>query len=259
VDDVARDTIDPLVCAFGTQLSLTSKRASVIDVLEALAAVQPLRFTAPDDLAARTVTVSVGRTTLEDAIRRVLQGTSYTLTYPPDDASGHDVPRQRVALVTVLADSQTSVAAPPAGVVSTASDQNAVDGETVAPREVVREARYGRDPEARATAVRSLGGTPEDPVARNTILLALRDPAPEVRGAALDVAGQFGRYVGIQHLAEIASSDSEPELRKQALLRLTQIDYPADTASTYVRKALDDPDAGVSALARELLDQLAVP
>ncbi len=256
VDDETRHTVDPLVCNFGNSLSLTSKKALLADVLEALAATLPLRFELPDELAGRTVTVALERTTLEEAVRRILQGTSYTLTYLPPAAASADVQPQRVASITILADAQADSGADTGALPTADAGAGTADG-TAASRDVVREARYGRDPATRAGAVRSLGGTPEDPVARNTILLALRDPAAEVRGAALDVVAQFGRYVGIQHIAEIAGSDSEPELRKQALLRLSEIDYPADTASTYIRKALDDPDATVSALARDLLAQTA--
>jgi aminopeptidase N len=97
------------------------------------------------------------------------------------------------------------------------------------------------DPTYRAVAVASLGELAVHPDARDAVLKASRDPAPQVREAALDaMENTSGEQAFASRLIDAAARDADPRNRASALYSLASHD--PDRAVALARKRLKRPD-----------------
>ncbi len=73
--------------------------------------------------------------------------------------------------------------------------------------------------EIRAAAAKALGNINSEE-STNALILALRDPDPNVRINAVDSLRNSGNSLAIEHLKNVAKSDQDPKVREQACLVL---------------------------------------
>jgi hypothetical protein len=109
-----------------------------------------------------------------------------------------------------------------------------------------------RDPRMRVVALEALTLHGEDERARRTLVEGTLDPDLNIRSVALGLLGPFvGQWVGAEDAVMVALSDPVALVRQLALRTMWEASRPR--ASDALHSALQDRDAGVRALAHELL------
>jgi len=244
-DDRLRSKSDLIVCYKNGLVGVEVRKRTIGDVLEEMALKGDFEMFLPVPVAESEVTVSFEPVPVEHAVRRVLQGTSFTARYstPVGDEAA------RLAEIRVLAQEPTAMAASRSAARAARAGPDSSQG-------LQHAVRNADDPGSRAQAIEQLVQSDKGVETRRTVINALQDPAPEVRRAALDAAVELGSGAGTSAIARIARNDSDPNLRMKALRTLVENDYPRGTAIAIVEIAVRDQDARVAALARELKAEL---
>lgn len=241
-DDRQRSQSDLIVCFNNGLVGVQTRKRTIGDVLDEMALQADFAMFLPVSVSERDVTVSFEPEPVEQAVRRVLQGTSFTARY--STPMGGEA--ARLAEIRVLAGEPTAmVSHPAAGRPGGGSSEG-----------LLHAVRDADDPGVRAQAIAQLVQSDKGVETRRTVINALQDPAPEVRRAALDAAAELGSGAGTSAIARIARNDDDPDLRMQALRTLVAHDYPRGTAIAIIEIAARDQDARVAALARELKAEL---
>lgn len=240
-DERLRSSADLVICRKDGLVGVEVRKRRIGDVLDEMAALSGFEIFMPQRVADQMVSVAFEPLPIEKAIRRVLQGTSFTARYTAADEPGRPA---RLAEVRVLGEDGSNVVAT---VMNSSTDDPDLSGRV----------RNGESPQERVEAIGQLVAQDHGLETRRVVIGALQDPAPEVRRAALDAAVELGSGAGTSAIARIARNDTEPELRMQALRVLSGNGYPRGTAIAILDIAMRDSDSGVSDLARDLKTQLA--
>ncbi len=169
---------------------------------------------------------------LEEGIRRLLRGQSYTITHSPDIPHSH-----HITSISVLEQAANPGAAPSIDPAPTEEDQESED--------------------AIAQKIDDLWQiVDQDPTqAKESLKKAIRDSSLEVRETALEVMSSMDHpFVG-ELLARVALKDSEPEMRIEALNLLADYNQE-DILRDTLMKSIEDRDQDVREIAEHLLETL---
>lgn len=119
--------------------------------------------------------------------------------------------------------------------------------------ELKHQAIFGEDPETRTTALEILSSEGEE-TAMPTIVQALKDHSPEVRGLALELLGEAEGPIPVEQIAKIVRDDPNPEQRMEAIVVIASRDEEA--AQAILQNALHDSDPEVVELAKSILQDV---
>lgn len=242
----------------GSSLSLDSKNACLGAVLETLARRTDAQVDLPTSLADRRVADTFHNLSVEQGVKRILKGTNYVLqtSGQTDPLAGESAFEPERIEVWVLSTKPTLLTRGGPNEQLTPVSQE--EDDTIALRALAEQARSALNPEVRALAAQLITQTDDSAAGAEMILAGMQDPAPEVRSAALAVAGDVGprAVVAVNLITQIALHDLSPRLRRQALQQLLEADVPTAIAAETLRTAIHDEDEEVSDLARNLLNFL---
>lgn len=248
----------------GGSLSLDGKNACLGAVLEELARQAHAQIDLPAWLAERPVAASFRKLPIEQGLSRILAGTNYALQTkargdPPAGEAAAAPERLEVWVVSEKTGPTTVGPVQPGGREGPFAERAGElweEDEEIDLRALAERARTAPEPEVRGYAIQLFVQGDDKATAVEMVLAGLRDPAPEVRSAALSVVGELGPAAAsaVGPIAEIALYDEIPELRMLALHKLVAGDYPREIAAGAVTEALHDPNQKVSDLARNLID-----
>ena len=115
------------------------------------------------------------------------------------------------------------------------------------------QAIYGEDPESRSMALERLTSEGEESV-MPTLVQALQDRSPEVRGLALELLGEVEGPLPLDQIAKIVTHDPDPEQRMEAIVVLASRDD--EGAQAILHNALNDSDPEVVELAKSILEEV---
>jgi hypothetical protein len=232
------------VSAEHDRLTVSAHEAPLDEVLQAVGAEAGVAIEIRGDLTS-PVTSAFVDVPLEEAIRRLLRGHSYTLY--ADDGEG-----ERRIEISVIATSYAPAAtaaaakaAPPGTVQDKLLRIRALSGrkDAVAIAELGRLA--GSDPSAavRSQAVAALGRL-NVPDALPSLSQALTDQSPAVRIQALRGVKSVKGDAAISDLQAVVGYDSDPAVRRQAVRLLSDMQSPE--VPLLLKQAAADSDAAVS-------------
>ncbi len=220
------------------QLTLRLHDASLVDVVERVAQTLFLTSHVAPGLETMLVTLTVKDVPFRQGLAQLLANTNFVLTdrdlyvWPRGEFSQNGEWRER------------KHQAPP--------DEPAEQPET-SEEELKHQAIYGDDPETRTTALELLTGEGIEK-AMSTLVEALKDQSPEVRGMALELLGESEGPIPIDQISKIVSSDPNPEQRMEAIVVLASRDE--ETAQAVLQQALQDSDPEVVELAKSILQDI---
>lgn len=223
------------------QLTLELHDASLVDVVERVAQTLFLTSHVAPGLKATLVTLTLNDVPFRQGLAQLLANTNYVLTdrdlyvWARGDSSKNGEWRERKQK--------------PQAIPSTPAEQPEISEE-----ELKHQAIYGEDPETRTTALELLSDEGVEK-AMPTILEALRDPSPEVRGMALELLGETEGPIPIDQIAKIISDDPNPEQRMEAIVVLASRNE--ETAQVVLQQALHDSDPEVVELAKSILQDMS--
>lgn len=222
------------------QLTLELHDASLVDVVERVAQTLFLTSHVAPGLEATLVTLTLNDVPFRQGLAELLANTNYVLTdrdlyvWARGESSKNGDWRERKQK--------------PQAIPSTPAEQPEISEE-----ELKHQAIYGEDPETRTTALELLSDEGVEK-AMPTILEALRDPSPEVRGMALELLGETEGPIPIDQIAKIISDDPNPEQRMEAIVVLASRNE--ETAQVVLQQALHDSDPEVVELAKSILQDI---
>lgn len=237
-------------------LSVNIKETPVGYVLEELSQQADIRVIVEDSAANAEIWAEFQDVPLEEGIRRLLKGQSYILTEveKPRETESDTAPRTFEIRVLERRITQESLdektITSPKEVISVDQEQ---DLEALA--QTVRDAA---DPKARAAALSDIA---DRDVERGitAATAAIHDADSEVRAVALAILeelepGDADWEGALERVAEMALTDSDPELRMDALEMLASTSQKA--ALGPLKQATQDSEPEVSEFALELFEQL---
>jgi hypothetical protein len=226
-------------------------------VLEKLSRLMNLEVSLEKSVGDETITVEYKNLPLEEAIRRILHGKSYALTYAQTSFSkGH------TALPKVVGIRVVPKGAGPSTVQGNTDSEtiyfggfggNEPDRQRNAEQEQAHDSLAAADTKARLAALTE-GAEDKKAEALRAIVAGLEDENADVREAALDVLKSGYGPVPLKPLSEVALKDGSPAHRTDALMLLAERNGQA--ALGPLNQALKDPDPGVSEMAHTLIETL---
>lgn len=270
----------------GDALSLSSRDMPLRDVLEAIAERGGFELLVPASLERRAVTLSFHDVPLQAALRRLLDGVSYTVTYRASTQPG--ATRLRELRILATGGPGTRVAAAPTPAAATASATNdatrqaaqaaalrasiestrrrALTDEDYEPpsespkdtraakvQELIDAVRTGADAAARVQALESLMRIGRNDARVKAIALeSLDDADPVVRRGALSSLASIPGVIPGETLLTMALSDSDPQVRSLAV-HLAAKALPPEEAVVMLERAAKDDNDWVQVTAKDLL------
>lgn len=206
---------------------------------------------------AEAISASFDELALEEGVKRLLTGRSYTLAFERPAPAGRSprlieirvLAEEGAGSLTTISEAIPAAEATPTSVKPPAS--HSLDS-------LAREVQQAREPAAPIAALKALveqGNTGEQAVAVATS--ALKDGDPQVRGTALGLAREHGLLVEEGTLREIAVKDSSTQLRGQAWVELVERSETLEDERQRLNQAFQDPDPGIKDWAERKLAQIA--
>jgi len=238
-------------------LSAKIVTVSLINVLEKLAQLTNVETSLDRSVANETVSAEFNNLPLEEGIRRILQGKSYALTYARTSFSNGRTPVPKVVEIRVVSkNSGPGTAQRDADFMIVSRGREGSLGTSDAGKDRARESAATIDPQARMTAITTLKEEAEEKRMETlqAVIAGLSDEDSQVREAALEVLKDGDGPVPLEPLSEVALRDASPEHRMDALMLLAERNGQA--ALGPLNQAVNDPDPGVSEMARTLLKTL---
>jgi hypothetical protein len=249
------------VMATAGLVSLEAQHAPLGALLTEFGQRTQIAFTIPDTMKSESVTLSVQRLPVEEALQQVLTGKSYSLQYRQDGdkkvIAGVDLSVPQAPMANRASVGSHSSSGSPATTSTVKPETVRTDFQLT---ELEQSMRESQGPATRLAALNSIANRETNEAVNPIIAQALSDRALEVREAALDVLKYSLDPVPISSLAAMAAQDTNPAFRKEAMtLLVAQLakDEPSqediDTALSALNRGLGDPDPGVRELATMLL------
>jgi hypothetical protein len=238
----------------GDSISAQIAQVPLGAVLTELARQMDLTIYVTQSSAERNISVKFKALPLSEGIKQLLEGQNYMLMTAPILGADGKPNGSRVAQIRVLSQGEayTTITGRPATEQASKEDD--------AQAQLKRDALEASEPEARMAALEALfdkrAEMAEGELAA-IVVPALQDEAPEVRGQAL---GMLHRVMTLEeglldHLTNVAQTDTSPELRMDALQHLTAMQ--ADTAQSQLQQTIQEsPDPAIKKKAESLLSWL---
>lgn len=245
----------PVVSIDGVELLSVTARAVSLSVLIAEIA-QRAGFTVTGKVSAeRRVSVEFTAVPLDQALKRLLRNESFIfLTQRP--GKGSSLKLQRVIFVGSSRPAEASIepAVYPADeTIPEGAEAFNPDG----PLEPLLLLTAHHDPRMRTAALEALTLHTGDERARRTLMEDVSDPDPHIRAVALGLLGPFvTQWSGAEEMVMMALQDPAPEIRQLALLTLSEAS--SSRAHEALHEAVQDSDPRVRTRAEELLRDRAV-
>jgi len=232
------DTLDLQIAVDHDQLTLRLQDAPLVDVVEQVAQSLFLTSHVAAGLENTLVTLTVEDVPFRQGLAKLLANTNYVLTdhdlyvWARGGSSKDEEWRER---------KHQPLPSEP------------VDTPELSEEELRHRAIYGEDPETRTTALELLSDEGVEK-AMPTIIQALKDYSPEVRGFALELLGETEGPIPVDQIAKIISDDPNPDQRMEAIVVLASRDEEA--AQAVLQEALHDSDPEVVELAKFILQDM---
>jgi HEAT repeat protein len=248
---IADSSIEEVVVERG-RLTLSVQNALLAEVLQAIGEKAGIAIEIRGDLTER-ITTSFTDILLEEALRQLLRGQSFALSYGP---SASDAKRTSLIAISVLARSRVKPAAT-AAKVSTVGEQReklrriqalARQKDTKAVRELSTLALSDPSPFVRSRAVSALGRLRNQETLA-PLTWALKDQSSSVRIQALQGIKNLKGGDSIGVLQAMVVNDPDPTVRRQAVRLLSTIRSPE--VPQVLKWAVADGDAAVSRDAKQ--------
>ena len=281
-DKVLPPTAQVTVNAASQLVTLDVKHAPLAAVLAAIGQQAQITISVSDDIASEHLSLSFHNVPLEEALKRVLVGQSYTFAYKQDKG------REVISGVRLFAKNEQP---PPANSMpalaqltgsrglptplpttrswgrggSTANEgKGAPIGDDVPLDELKRSFSETKDPARRSATLEAMADRGEEGPVAPILSTALSDSDEAVRATALDLLKSSSEPVPLGPLAQMAATDNNPDLRMDAMqLMADQLLEEGRTKEEWgvVRASLDrslsDPNPDVREQAEMLLSDLS--
>ena len=285
-DTVLPPTAQVTVNATSQLVTLDVKHAPVAAVLAAIGQQARITISVPDNLTAERLSLSFQNVPLEEALKRVLAGQSYAFAYKQDKG------REVIAGVRLFAKNGQVLPAgsAPSGMSAiakllgnhglptllsatrswgrggaTANDgKGAPISDDVPLDELKRSFSETQDPARRSAILDAVANRGEEGPVAPALAMALSDSDEEVRTDALNHLKMTSEPLPLGPLAQMAATDSNPDLRMEAMtLMVDQLSADERTkeewalAQASLSRSLSDPHPDVREHAEMLLSDLA--
>lgn len=213
-------------------------------------------FTIPEEMNSERLTLLVQSRPLEEALRQMFIGKTYTLRYRKKN--------DREVIIGVDLFARHPSAASPASSVTQPKVTKVNSGGGASFTALERSLKESSEPGQRLEALGALTEQETEESVTSIIVKALSDRSSEVREAALEALKSSLNPVPIGPLASMATQDANPTFRMEAMSlmldqfsgdELPQEDW--DTAMGTLNQALADPDPDVREQAAMLLSNMA--
>jgi len=237
----------------------------------------------PEEMKAERLTLAFQDRSLEDALRQVLAGQSYSFLYRQEREreviAGVRVVAQPRRFAGVASSKATAGPSSPVnqsqpsltgtrawGRTGTAIREGTLEGgsDDLSLDELKRSLTESQDPDQRVATLDAIANRGEDGPVNSIVAQALSDGDQEVREAALNLLKSSDDPVPIGPLASMATQDADPDFRLEAMTLMTdQVLQDGRTkdewaaVSESLSKSLTDPDQDVRDHAEQLLSQLS--
>jgi len=283
-DQVLPPTAQVTVNAASRLVTMDVKTAPLAAVLAAVGQQAQITISVPDDITSERLSLSFQNVPLEEALKRVLAGQSYTFLYEQD--KGREVisgvrlfAKHEQLSPTNSAPSNTAAIAQLAGSqglpLSTTRlwgrGGSTMNEEKVAPisddiplDELKRSFSGTQDPALRSAMLEAMADRGEEGPVAPALSTALSDSDEEVRTNALNLLKTTSEPVPLGPLAQMAATDNNPDLRMDAMtLMADQLLEEGRTkeewgiVSTSLSGSLSDSNPDVREQAEMLLSELS--
>lgn len=264
-------------------VTLDVKNAPLGDILTAIGQQAQLTISPSDPITSERLSLSFQGMPLEDALKRVLAGQSYTFTYKQDQ--GREVlagvrlfANSGVAPFPVAASSPKTSVGPVVGsqtlpmpvARSWGRGESQINKEGAAPisdavplDDLKRSLSEAQDPARRSAILDAMANRGEEGPVAPALSTALSDSDEEVRTNALDLLRSSSEPVPLGPLAKMAATDNKPDLRMDAMTLMAEQLYAEErpkeewaAVQASLNRSLSDPSLDVREHAEMLLSDL---
>ena len=264
-------------------VSLDAQNAPLGALLDEIGRHMQISISMPEEMKADRLTLAFYDRSLEEALRQVLAGQSYSFLYRQEQG------REVIAGVRLVAQqrrapgiaSSGTATAPPSpvslnqpsfaaartwgrGGTAVGEGKSGAGNDNLTLDELKRSLTDSQDPAQRTATLDAIANWGEDGAVNPILAQALTDGDQGVRETALNLLKSSYDPVPIGPLASMAALDANPEFRMEAMTLMTdqlfEEDRPKEewaTVSASLSKSLTDPDQDIRDQAEQLLSQLA--
>jgi hypothetical protein len=265
-------------------VTLDVKHAPLVGVLAAIGQQAQITIHVPDNISSERLSLAFQNLPLEEALKRMLTGQSYTFLYKQDKG------REVIAGIRLFAKHEQAPPTNPASsngmsaiaqlmgsqylpmmtrswgrggsrmseeIVALISDDVPLD-------ELKRSFSETKDPARRSAILDAMANRGEEGPVGSTLSMALSDSDEEVRADALNHLKMTSETLPLGPLAQMAATDSNPDLRMEAMTLMTdQLSAEERTkeewamAQASLSRSLSDPNQDVREQAEMLLSELS--
>ncbi|MEO6308516.1 MAG: HEAT repeat domain-containing protein [Nitrospiraceae bacterium] len=265
-------------------VTMDVKNAPLAAVIAAIGQHAQITISVPDDIESEHLSLSFQHVPLEEALKRVLAGQSYTFAYKQNKgrevisgvrlfAKHEQIPPTGSAPSgkSAIAQIMGSHGLPPPTSRSWGRGKSTMNENKIAPisddltlDELKRSFSETKDPALKSAILNAMANREQDGPVAPALAMALSDSDEEVRTDALNHLKTTSEPVPLGPLAQMAATDNNPDLRMEAMsLMADQLSAEERTKEEWsvVRASLDrslsDPNPDVREQAEMLLAELS--
>ena len=222
----------------GEWLTMRVHEASLAEVVERVAQSLNLESHVAPDLERTIITLEVKDVPIRQGLDQLLANTNYVLT----DRDLYVWARNESLKTAEWRERKRDVPV-----------KELQENRELSEEELRYQAIYGNDSEDRIIALELLSHDGVEK-AMPTIVQALNDQSPEVRGLALELLSETEGPIPVDQVAKIVADDPNPEQRMEAIVVLASRDEK--NFQVILKHALNDSDPEVVELAKSILDDV---
>ena len=264
-----------------TQLvTMDVKNASVAAVITAIGQQAQITISPSNSLTSERLSLSFQNVPLEDALKRVLAGQSYALTYKQERGReviagvrlfaknepvppANSAPSGMQAIAKLLGSQGLATRSWGRGGATANDGKGAPISDEVPLDDLKRLLSEAQDPARRSAILDAMANRGEEGPVAPALAPALSDSDEEVRANALNLMKMTSEPLPLGPLAQMATTDSNPDLRMDAMTMMAEQlhmeerpkeEWAAVQAS--LNRSLSDPDLDVREHAEMLLTDL---
>ena len=271
------------VTATAGLVSIEAQNAPLGALLAELGRQVEITINVPEEMKAERLTLALQDRSLEDALRQVLAGQSYSFLYRQEKGReaiagvrlfAQQRPRNNMASFVdpIVASSPVNQGQPPLtgtrswgrGGTAIGEGKPGAVSDDLSLDELKRSLTDSQDPAQRSATLDAIANRGEDGPVNPIVAQALTDADLDVREAALNLLKSSFDPVPIDSLASMVAREADPDLRIEAMTLMTdqllqdgrtKDEWAAVSAS--LSKSLTDHDQDVRDQAEQLLSQLS--